>query len=53
MGQSFEESIKVYCPNVGLVIDEELELIAVYDGADPPEAEDQEGTRPSKGDATL
>ena len=26
-----EESIKVYCPGVGMVIDEELELIAVYD----------------------
>ena len=35
-----EESIKVYCPNVGLVIDEDLELIAVYEDAEPPEAED-------------
>jgi hypothetical protein len=35
-----EESIKVYCPNVGLVIDEELELIAVYEDAEPPETED-------------
>jgi hypothetical protein len=35
-----EESIKVYCPNVGLVIDEELELMAVYEDADPPEAKD-------------
>lgn len=35
-----EESIKVYCPNVGLVIDEELELIAVYENAEPPVAED-------------
>lgn len=35
-----EESIKVYCPNVGLVIDEELELIALYDNAEPPEVED-------------
>jgi hypothetical protein len=35
-----EESIKVYCPNVGLVIDEELELMAVYEDADPPEVED-------------
>ncbi|MGH8251571.1 MAG: hypothetical protein ACREVI_12890 [Steroidobacteraceae bacterium] len=35
-----EESIKVYCPNVGLVIDEELELIAVYQNAEPPEADD-------------
>jgi hypothetical protein len=33
-----EESIKVYCPHVGLVMDEELELIAVYEDADPPEA---------------
>ena len=35
-----EESIKVYCPNVGLVIDEELELIAVYEDAEPPVVED-------------
>jgi hypothetical protein len=35
-----EESIKVYCPNVGLVIDDELELMAVYEDADPPEADD-------------
>jgi hypothetical protein len=35
-----EESIKVYCPNVGLVIDEELELIAVYENAKPPVTED-------------
>ena len=34
-----EESIKVYCPNVGLVIDEELELMAVYQDAEPPEAD--------------
>jgi hypothetical protein len=26
-----EESIKVYCPGIGMVIDEELELIAIYD----------------------
>jgi hypothetical protein len=26
-----EVSLKVYCPGVGMVIDEELELIAVYD----------------------
>jgi hypothetical protein len=30
----------VYCPNVGLVIDEELELIAVYEDAEPPVVED-------------
>jgi hypothetical protein len=35
-----EESIKVYCPNVGLVIDEELELMAVYENAKPPVTED-------------
>jgi hypothetical protein len=35
-----EESIKVYCPNVGLVIDEELELIAVYGNEQPPVVED-------------
>jgi hypothetical protein len=26
-----EESLKAYCPGVGMVIDEELELIAIYD----------------------
>jgi hypothetical protein len=31
-----EESLKVYCPNIGMVIDEELELIAVYNNASPP-----------------
>jgi hypothetical protein len=35
-----EESIKVYCPNVGLVIDDDLELMAVFDDAEPPEAVD-------------
>ena len=35
-----EESIKVYCPNVGLVIDDDLELMAVFNDAEPPEAED-------------
>ena len=35
-----EESIKVYCPHVGLVIDDELELMAVFDDAEPPEADD-------------
>jgi hypothetical protein len=35
-----EESIKVYCPQVGLVIDDDLELMAVYDNAKPPSAED-------------
>jgi hypothetical protein len=35
-----EESIKVYCPHVGMVIDEELELIAVYENAQSPAAKD-------------
>jgi hypothetical protein len=35
-----EESIKVYCPHVGLVIDDDLELMAVFDDAKPPEADD-------------
>lgn len=35
-----EESIKVYCPNVGMVLDEELELMAVYENAKPPDADD-------------
>lgn len=35
-----EESIKVYCPNVGLVIDDDLELMAVYENASPPVASD-------------
>jgi hypothetical protein len=35
-----EESIKVYCPQVGLVIDDDLELMAVYDNAKPPSVED-------------
>jgi hypothetical protein len=35
-----EESIKVYCPNVGLVIDDELELMAIYENASPPVASD-------------
>jgi len=41
------ESIKVYCPGVGLVKDDELELMAVYEGASPPEDdggdEDEDG----------
>ena len=34
-----EESLKTYCPNVGLVRDEDLELIAVYENAEPPVGE--------------
>jgi hypothetical protein len=34
-----EESIKVYCPNVGLVIDDDLELMAIYEDAEPPVAD--------------
>jgi hypothetical protein len=35
-----KKSLKVYCPNVGLVIDNELELMAVYENAEPPAADD-------------
>jgi hypothetical protein len=37
-----EESIKVYCPGVGLVIDEELELIASYHGKVTKPSADEE-----------
>jgi hypothetical protein len=33
-----QESIKMYCPNVGLVRDDDLELIAVYEDAESPAA---------------
>lgn len=32
-----KKSLKVYCPNVGLVIDNDLELMAVYENAEPPD----------------
>jgi hypothetical protein len=35
-----DESFKTYCPNVGLVRDEDLELIAVYEDAESPSADD-------------
>ena len=35
-----EESVKVYCPQVGLVRDGVLELIAVYKNAKPPSGDD-------------
>ena len=35
-----EESFKTYCPHVGLVRDEDLELIAVYEDAESPSADD-------------
>ena len=35
-----EESLKTYCPGVGLVRDDDLELIAVYEGAESPAAND-------------
>jgi hypothetical protein len=35
-----EESLKTYCPGVGLVRDDDLELIAVYESAEPPSADD-------------
>ncbi len=34
------ESLKTYCPNVGMVRDEDLELIAVYENAQSPSAND-------------
>lgn len=34
------ESLKTYCPNVGMVRDEDLELIAVYENAESPAAND-------------
>ena len=35
-----EESFKTYCPHVGLVRDDDLELIAVYEDAESPSADD-------------
>jgi len=35
-----EESFKTYCPGVGLVRDDELELMAVYANAESPAADD-------------
>ena len=35
-----EESFKTYCPRVGMVRDNELELIAVYEDAESPSAND-------------
>ncbi len=34
------ESLKTYCPNVGMVRDDDLELIAVYADAESPAADD-------------
>jgi hypothetical protein len=34
------ESLKTYCPNVGLVRDDDLELIAVYENAESPTRRD-------------
>ena len=34
------ESLKTYCPGVGLVRDEDLELIAVYENAESPTVND-------------
>jgi hypothetical protein len=36
-----EESFKTYCPAVGLVRDEDLELIAVYENAESPAAKQE------------
>jgi hypothetical protein len=35
-----EESFKTYCPGVGLVRDDDLELMAVYANAESPAAGD-------------
>jgi hypothetical protein len=35
-----EESLKTYCPSVGLVRDDDLELIAVYENAQSPSVSD-------------
>ena len=35
-----DESLKTYCPGVGLVRDEDLELIAVHNHAESPSAKD-------------
>ena len=35
-----EESFKTYCPGIGLVRDDDLELIAVSDAAESPAAKD-------------
>jgi hypothetical protein len=35
-----EESLKTYCPGVGLVRDDDLELIAVYESAESPSVDD-------------
>ncbi len=34
------ESIKFYCPNVGMVVDGDLELVAIFSNAEPPEVDD-------------
>ncbi len=34
------ESLKHYCPGVGMVRDDDLELMAIYKHAEPPEVED-------------
>ena len=35
-----EESFKTYCPGIGLVRDDDLELIAISDDAESPAAKD-------------
>jgi hypothetical protein len=35
-----QQSFKFYCPDVGMVIDNDLELIAIYKNAKPPEVDD-------------
>lgn len=35
-----EESLKTYCPGIGLVRDEDLELVAIFDDAESPSAKD-------------
>jgi hypothetical protein len=34
------ESLKYYCPNIGMVRDGDLELMAIYKNAQPPEVDD-------------
>ena len=34
------ESLKVYCPNVGMVRDDDLELIKIFDNAQSPSVND-------------
>jgi hypothetical protein len=35
-----KQSLKFYCPNVGMVTDGDLELVAIFTNAEPPEVDD-------------